>query len=419
MKKTEPSFIALSVPHMAPDARASMDEAFDTNWIAQLGATVDAFENELAAYVKTPGAFATHSGTDAIHLAMALCDVGPGDVVFCSSLTFIASANPVLYRGATPTFIDSDPETWCMSPRALERALDDARKAGKLPKAIVVANLYGQSADLDAILALASPLGIPVVEDAAESLGATYKGRPSGTLGRIGIYSFAGNKIITTSTGGMLVSPDKQTIERARFLGVHHARGRSAQHYEHEEVGYNYRMSNVLAGIGRSQLRVLDQRVNARRAVFARYVDALSNVGCVDWMPEASFGRSTRWLSCALLKPGSPITPSAMIDAMAAERIELRRVFKPLHMQPLFAGTSFYAHDNEAVAERLFAEGVCLPSSSSLTEEDQDRVISVLRRLLGTVEVRRPTELRGIANAGTAGAVGGRVPAARAGGDAE
>lgn len=383
MHPSAPRFIPLSVPHMHEDAMASMEEAFKTNWIAQLGASVDAFERELAARVDVPAAFATHSGTDALHLALALCGVGPGDGVFCSSLTFIASANPILYRNATPTFIDSDPATWNMSPKALAHALDDARKAGKLPKAIVVVNLYGQSADMDPLLALADEHGVPIIEDAAESLGATYKGQASGTIGRFGIYSFAGNKIITTSTGGMLVSPDKALMERARHIGVHHARDPVA-HYEHSQVGYNYRMSNLLGGLGRSQLRVLDERVNARRAVFDRYTAGLASVPHIEWMPEASFGRSTRWLSAVLLRAGSALSPAALVEGLAAARIEARRVFNPLHLQPLFRGRRFYPHERNTppVCEKLFDEGVCLPSSSSLSPSDQDRVIEVVKGLL-------------------------------------
>ncbi len=377
--------IPLSLPHMHGDAQASLAEAFETNWIAQVGPLVDAFEEELAAFVSVPTALATHSGTAAIHLSMALCDVGPGDLVFCSSLTFIASANPIVYRGATPVFIDCEPSTWCMSPAALERALSEAKREGKLPKAIVVVNLYGQSADMDPLLELADAYGVRVIEDAAESLGATYKGKASGTLGYAGIYSFAGNKIITTSTGGMLVSPHEAAIDRARFLGAHHARDPIAVS-DHAETGFNYRMSNVLGGLGRSQLRVLPERVDARRAVFERYTQMLGKHASLEWMPEAPYGRSTHWLSVVSIDPLTGRTPGQLVEALAAEGIESRRVFRPLHTQPVFRGTKFYSHDEHAsahgVCERVFVTGLCLPSSSSLTLADQARVVEALERCL-------------------------------------
>ncbi len=388
--------VPLSLPHMHSDAQASMAAAFESNWIAQVGPLVDAFEDEMAVFIGVPQTLATHSGTAAIHLAMALCDVQPGDTVFCSSLTFIASANPITYRNATPVFIDSDPETWCMSPLALERALADAAREGKLPKAIVVVNLYGQSADMDPILALADAYGVPVVEDAAESLGATYKGKASGTLGFAGIYSFAGNKIITTSTGGMLVSPHRGVIDRARFLGAHHARDPLCS-TDHSETGFNYRMSNVLGGLGRSQLRVLPERVDARRAVFERYVAMLEKQSYIEWMPEASYGRSTRWLSAMLLDPRSGLSAPELIGALATESIEARRVFRPLHTQPVFRGSKFYAHDDasvsQSVCERLFEHGVCLPSSSTLSVEDQERVVDTIVRFLCRGHPRLPNPL--------------------------
>lgn len=375
-----PGFIGLSVPHMATDLQVCLAEAFATNWVAHVGPTVDAFECDLARLVGVPGCFATHSGTAALHLALRLLGVGPSDVVFCSALSFIATANPILYQGASPVFIDAEPQSWGMSPVALERALAHARRVGRLPKAIIVAHLYGQSADMDPILSLSAAYGIPVIEDAAEALGATYKGRACGTLGHLGVYSFAGNKIVTTSTGGALVSNDAELVHRARYLGLQ-ARDEQA-HELHAELGYNYHMSNVLAGIGRSQLRVLNQRVDARRAVFTRYRRALEALSDIAWMPEASFGRATRWLSVLLLKASARLSASALVAALGERNIEARRVFKPLHQQPLYEGQPFFPHAREPVSERLFAQGVCIPSSSNLSAEDQARVIEELRRLL-------------------------------------
>lgn len=368
--------ILLSTPHLGDFEMTYVEEAFRTNWIAPLGPNVDAFEREVAAYVGVGHAAAMSSGTAAIHVALRLLGVGPGDEVFCSSLTFVASANPILYEHATPVFIDADPAHWNMSVPALQRALEDRRTRGRLPKAVVVVNLYGQSADMDAIVALCDAYGVPVVEDAAESLGATYKGRASGTFGRMGVYSFNGNKIITTSGGGMLVADDAQLIARARHLSTQ-AR-EAAPYYEHTEVGYNYRMSNVLAGIGRGQMKVLDQRVQARRQVFDAYSAQLADMPEIEWMPEASFGRSTRWLSACTL--GGGLDPAELINALAAEKIEARRVWKPMHLQPLFAGRDFFTHaPGIDVAGDLFARGVCLPSGSNMTDSQVERICAAVR----------------------------------------
>lgn len=375
--------ILLSTPHMGEEEMAFVAEAFNTNWIAPLGPNVDAFEKELAEHVGIEHAAAVSSGTAAIHLALVLLGVKHGDTVFCSSLTFIASANPILYQGATPVFIDSEPASWNMSPQALERALLDAEARGRLPKAVVVVNLYGQSADMDPILALCDRFEVPVIEDAAESLGADYKSQASGTLGRIGIYSFNGNKIITTSGGGMLVSHDGELVERARFLATQ-ARD-PAPYYLHTQVGYNYRMSNVLAGIGRGQLRVLGERVAARRRVFERYEEGLADIDAISWMPEASYGRSNRWLTCCTLRPeSSPLSVPELIEALAKERIEARHVWRPMHRQPLFQGCGYYSHDaEESVSDQLFSQGVCLPSGSNMSEAQQERVIAAIRSTLG------------------------------------
>lgn len=374
--------IFLSPPHMSGLERAYIDEAFKSNWIAPLGPHVDAFEHELAARVGMQGAVALSSGTAAIHLALRLVGVGGGDLVFCSSLTFAASVNPVLYQGGEPVFIDSEPGSWNMSPQALERALKDAANRDKLPKAVVVVNLYGQSADMDPILALCNSYGVPVIEDAAESLGATYKGKASGTFGKYGVYSFNGNKIITTAGGGALVSDDLEGLKKARFWATQ-ARD-PARHYQHSEVGYNYRMSNILAGIGRAQLQVLGERVQARRAVFERYYQALSGIDGIEFMPEPAFGTSNRWLTTLTVDADKcGVSAVEIMDALAEENIESRPVWKPMHLQPLYEKYAYYTHDeNESVADRLFEKGICLPSGSNMTVEDQQLVINTVKRCL-------------------------------------
>lgn len=371
--------ILLSTPHLGDEEERFVAEAFATNWVAPLGPNVDAFERELAEHVGIGHAAALSSGTAAIHLALRLMGVGPGDTVFCSTLTFVASAGPIIYQGSTPVFIDSEPSTWNMSPSALADAFADAARRNQLPKAVIVVNLYGQSADMDTLRAHCDRYGVPIIEDAAESLGATYKGRASGTSGECGIYSFNGNKIITTSGGGMLVSNDREFIERARFLATQ-ARD-SAPYYEHTQIGYNYRMSNILAGIGRGQLRVLDARVASRRAVYARYVSALADLKSLEWMPAARFGTSTHWLSACTL--GEGLKPSEVIQSLARSNIEARRVWKPMHLQPVFARTRYYSHEPDRdVAADLFNRGICLPSGSNMTPGQQERTISVLRSVI-------------------------------------
>lgn len=374
--------IFLSAPHMSGKEQKYINEAFETNWIAPLGPNVNAFEKELAAYAGTEGAAALSSGTAAIHLALDLLGVRAGDSVFCSSLTFIASANPIVYLGAEPVFIDSEPETWNMSPVALENAFIVAEAVGELPKAVVIVNLYGQSAKMDELIEICDRYGVPVVEDAAESLGSSYKGQKSGTFGKFGVYSFNGNKIITTSGGGMLVSNDTEELKRARFLATQ-ARDQ-AKHYQHSVVGYNYRMSNILAGVGRAQLEVLDQRAEAKRAVFERYVEGLKDIEGLKFMPELEGTMSNRWLSVMTLNPEKvKVAPYDLIDALEAENIEARPVWKPLHMQPVFEENKFYAHaEDDVVSERLFATGVCLPSGTAMTIEEQQRVINLVRSIL-------------------------------------
>jgi dTDP-4-amino-4,6-dideoxygalactose transaminase len=378
--------IWLSSPHLGQEESAFVEDAFRSNWIAPLGPHVDGFEREMAAHVGVGHAAAVSSGTAAIHLGLLLLGVKPGDTVFCSSLTFVASCNPILYCGARPVFVDSEPESWNMSPAALERAFEWAQREGRLPRCVIIVNLYGQSADMDALLPLCERYGVPVLEDAAESLGATYRGRASGSFGRIGVYSFNGNKIITTSGGGMLVANDTALVERARKLATQ-AR-EPAAHYEHVEVGFNYRMSNVLAGIGRGQLKVLEQRVRARRQVFDVYREALADCQpALQWMPEPAASRSTRWLSCFVLEGADTRRRRDLIlRSLERHSIEARPVWKPMHLQPLFAGAPFFAHGSRDVAGGLFEAGICLPSGSNLTAEQQSRVIEQLRRALAVAK---------------------------------
>ncbi len=380
--------IWLSSPHLGEEETLFVAEAFKSNWIAPLGPHVDGFEQEMASHVGVGHAAAVSSGTAAIHLGLVLLGIRPGDTVFCSSLTFVGSCNPILYCGARPVFIDAEPDTWNMSPAALERAFEWAKRENRLPACVILVNLYGQSADMDALLPICQRYGVPVLEDAAESLGAHYKGKSSGSFGRVAVYSFNGNKIITTSGGGMLVADDPDLIARARKLSTQ-AR-EVAPHYEHIEVGFNYRMSNVLAGIGRGQLRVLERRVAQRRRVFERYVSALADLPQVQWMPEPEGFHSTRWLTCfTLAGPDANANCRQVMKALERHLIEARPVWKPMHMQPLFHGAPYFAHAaGQDISAGLFHNGICLPSGSNLSEEQQDRVIDHLRHALMMLESR-------------------------------
>src|SRR5690625_480964 len=356
-------------------------EAFDSNWIAPLGPNVEAFEQDLASYIGAGDALAVSSGTAAIHLALSLLEVKNGDTIFCSTLTFVASANPILYQGAEPVFIDSEPDTWNMSPLALSRALEDAKREGKLPKAVIIVNLYGQSAKMDELLFICNFYGVPVIEDAAESLGSTYKGKASGTFGMYGIYSFNGNKIITTSGGGMLVSDNIDSIQTARFLATQ-AKD-PARFYHHSVLGYNYRMSNILAGIGRVQLQMIESRVEMKRQIFKRYYHAITILTGVTFMPVLKNTRSNRWLTVLTVnEKESGVSVTKLLDALNEENIDARHVWKPLHTQPLFKGTRYYANKkNDHIAEQLFNTGICLPSGTSLTETEQQRVIICIKKV--------------------------------------
>lgn len=359
-----------------------IQEAFETNWIAPLGSNVDSFEQEIANDVGVNGAIAVSSGTAAIHLALLLLDVQKEDTVFCSSLTFVASANPILYQGAKPVFIDSDRDSWNMSPLALERALKEAVASGKLPKAVIIVNLYGQSAKMDELLSICKKYHVPIIEDAAESLGSFYQGKASGTFGDFGIYSFNGNKIITTSGGGMLISNNKDAIHKARYLATQ-AKD-PAPYYQHSMVGYNYRMSNILAGIGRGQLMVLDERVRARRRIFEIYQQELAHLPMISFMPELENSVSNRWLTVITINENeSSVSVKEILHSLESENIEARHVWKPLHMQPLFKNCKYYCHSkNESISEEIFQTGICLPSGSNLTLADQMRVIESLKKML-------------------------------------
>lgn len=373
--------IYLSPPHLGEEEGRLLQDAVASNWIAPLGPYVDAFEQALTEYSGAGGVAAVSSGTAAIHLALKLLEVKPGDTVFCSTLTFAASANPILYEQAIPVFIDSEPDTWNMSPAALERALRDAKSRHCLPKAIIVVNLYGQCARYDAIRSLCDAYRVPIIEDAAESLGADYQGAKSGTLGEFGIYSFNGNKIITTSGGGALVARDKGLLERAKHLASQ-ARD-PAIHYQHSKLGYNYRLSNLLAALGLGQLRQLDGRVQARREVFRRYAEALSDLEGIQFMPEMPEGRSTRWLTAMTLDPDRiAVSIHELVNRLAEANIEARPVWKPLHVQPLYQGCDYYTHGEESCSDQLFSQGICLPSGSSLSIEEQEYIIALVRQVL-------------------------------------
>ncbi len=351
-------------------------ETFASNWIAPLGPQVDAFEREFAAAVGSPYALALSSGTAALHLALLLAGVGREDEVFVSTLTFSASANPIVYLGGRPVFVDSERRSWNMAPDLLVDVLDRRARADRLPKAVVLVHLYGQSANIAPVQVACQRHGVTLIEDAAEALGATYRGRAPGSFGWAGIYSFNGNKIITTSGGGMLVSADKAIIDHARKLSTQ-AR-EPAPHYQHEEIGYNYRMSNVLAAIGRGQLQVLEERVAARRRNFDYYCRALADLPGIEFMPEASWGRATRWLTCITVDPSQlGVDREAIRLALEAENIEARPVWKPMHLQPVFKNCERIGGD---VAADLFERGLCLPSGSSLSEEDLARVVEVVHR---------------------------------------
>ncbi len=387
--------ILLSIPHMGGCEQAYVREAFTSNWLSTVGPNLTALEQEFENRLGVP-AVALGSGTAAIHLGLRLLGVGPGDEVFCPTLTFAASCNPVRYLGAEPVFLDSDCATWNLDPDVLDQALRDRASRARLPRAVIVVHLYGQCANLAPILALCREYEVPVLEDAAEALGATYGGEPAGTLGDVGAFSLNGNKIITATGGGMLVARSRAWIDKARFWSQQARNAGLA--YEHSELGYNYRMSNVLAGIGRGQMEVLDRRVRQRRAIAFQYRDAFADLSGIELMPQALYGLHTNWLSCFLIdEEGFGATRDAVIQALDEANVESRPVWKPMHLQPLYAGSECYGG---GVAEDLFRRGICLPSSSSLTEEEQLYVINAVRRLVGADVLDEIPQPECLANAG-------------------
>jgi len=369
------SRLFLSPPHLGGSELDLVKSVFASNWIAPVGPDIVAFEQEFAATVGVGSAAALSSGTAALHLALQLLEVGEGDLVLCSNMTFAASAFAIRYVGAEPVFVDCDSSTWNLSPELLREALEALAAEGTLPKAVIVVDLYGQSADWEPIQEICRKFGVPIVEDAAEALGATYQDRPLGRFGQLGVFSFNGNKIITTSGGGMLVSDDAAAIARARKLASQAKE--DAPHYEHREIGYNYRLSNVLAAIGRGQLRVLSERVEARRQIFSWYQEFLGDLPGVRSMPEAEYGRSTRWLTCMTVDPHEFGADREEIRlALEVEDIESRPVWKPMHLQPVFQGARVFGG---AVSEGLFAKGLCLPSGSAMKRRDVERVSRIVR----------------------------------------
>jgi pyridoxal phosphate-dependent aminotransferase EpsN len=370
--------ILLSIPHMGGSEESYVRDAFASNWLSTVGPNLTAFQQEFEERTGLP-AVAVGSGTAAIHLGLRLLDVTPGDEVFCPTLTFVAGCNPVRYLGAEPVFLDSDYITWNLDPSILEDALRQRARRNKLPRALVVVHLYGQCADMDSILELCQSYDVPVLEDAAEALGSRYHNRSAGTFGDVAAFSFNGNKIITTTGGGMLASRNAAWVEKAAFW-AQQARDPGIA-YEHSELGYNYRMSNVLAGIGRGQLEVLDLRVQQRRAIAFRYRDAFADLPGITLMPQAAYGLHTNWLSCFLIDEKEfGRSRDALIGALDGANVESRPVWKPMHLQPLYAGCERYGG---AVAEDLFRRGICLPSSSSLTEQEQLYVVNTVRKSVG------------------------------------
>jgi dTDP-4-amino-4,6-dideoxygalactose transaminase len=375
--------IWLSSPHMGPHEQEYVKEAFATNWIAPLGPHVDGFERDLQDFTGTKHAAALSSGTAAIHLALVILGVQPGDLVICQSMTFSASSNPIAYLGAKPVFVDSEKDTWNICPEALEEAIkacESGKVSGKKqkPAAIIPVHLYGMPAKMDEIMALAKKYEIPVIEDAAEALGSSYKGKSCGSIGGLGILSFNGNKIITTSGGGALLSDTEWMIKKARFLATQ-ARD-EAPHYQHSHIGYNYRMSNVLAGIGRGQMEVLPERVKQRRKNFDFYKKALGGIEGISFLEEPEGFFSNRWLTCILVDPlkTGGISREDIREFLMQDNIESRPLWKPMHMQPVFAKAPYFG---AKVAEQLFENGLCLPSGSNLKEEDLERVVEGVKRL--------------------------------------
>ncbi|WP_294351583.1 aminotransferase class I/II-fold pyridoxal phosphate-dependent enzyme [uncultured Clostridium sp.] len=371
--------IFLSSPHMGGEEQRFIREAFDTNWIAPLGKNVDEFENAISKYLNIKRAVATVSGTSAIHMALKCAGVNKGDIVFCSALTFSASCNPIIYEGAIPVFIDSEENSWNMSPKALEKAFNIYRFNGKLPKAVIVVDLYGESADFDSIKELCREYNVTIIEDSAEALGSKYKDKYCGSLGEYGVFSFNGNKIITTSGGGAIVSNNEEKMDKTKFW-ITQSREKK-RYYEHRELGYNYRMSNIVAGIGRGQLKVLDSRIEKKRWIYNYYKEALKDIKDVEMKPDSCYGKSNQWLSCILINKNSKVKPLDLILNLERECIEGRHIWKPMNMQPYYKKYDFISTNKGiSVAEDIFSRGVCLPSDTKNTEEDMERIVKVIKR---------------------------------------
>ncbi len=367
--------IPLATPHMGGNELNYVNDAFNKNWIAPLGENVDEFEKELALRVGSKYAAALSSGTAALHMAIKACGVKKGDVVFCSSLTFSASANPIVYENATPVFIDCDDDNWGMSPKALKKAYEKYPE----PKAVVVVHLYGQPCKMDEITRICKSHGTPIIEDAAESLGATYKGKETGTFGEYGVFSFNGNKIITTSGGGMLVSDSEDMIKKVRFWATQ-AR-EPEKFYHHKELGYNYRMSNICAGIGRGQLEVLNERIAQKKNIYEKYKEGLKNIPEIEMEPITEGSEPNFWLSCIRINKASKVKPINIIEALEKENIECRHIWKPMHMQPFYNECDFITvKETGSYSEDIFYSGVCLPSDTKMSEEDIEKVISSVKK---------------------------------------
>ena len=369
--------IYLSSPHMSKEGyeQKYIKEAFDTNWVAPLGENVNKFEEELAKYVGSKNAAALSAGTAAIHMAFKTLNIQKDDIVFCSDLTFSATVNPIIYQNAIPVFIDSEKETWNMDPKALEKAFEKYPN----PKAVIVVHLYGTPAKIEEIKEICEKHNVPLVEDAAESLGATYKEKQTGTFGKYGVYSFNGNKIITTSGGGMLVSDDEEGIAKVRFWATQSRE--KARHYEHKEIGYNYRMSNIVAGIGRGQLKVLDERNKQKTNIDNNYKEGFKEITEIEMQPIPVDTKPNHWLSVITLEKNSKVKPLDIMEALEKENIESRPVWKPMHMQPVFKDYDFIKIEEEPVSTDLFERGVCLPSDTKMTKEEQEIVINIIKKL--------------------------------------
>lgn len=369
--------ILLASPHMSDEGyeQQYIKEAFDTNWIAPLGENVNKFEEEIAKYIGAKTGAALSAGTAAIHMGLKALEVQQGDLVFCSSLTFSATCNPIIYQNARPVFIDSEYETWNMDPKALEKAFEKYPN----PKAVVVVHLYGTPAKMNEITKICKEHNVPLLEDAAESLGATYKGKQTGTFGEYGAISFNGNKIITTSGGGMLVSNNEEKIKKVRFWATQSKE--PVRHHEHKEIGYNYRMSNICAGIGRGQLKVLDKRIEKKTEIYNKYKNELEKVKEIKMQPIQKNTKPNHWLSVMTIDKDSKVKPLNIMETLEKENIDSRPVWKPMHLQPVFKGYDFITakNDGTSVSEDLFNRGVCLPSDTKMTEEEQERVIEIVK----------------------------------------